>query len=539
VPDSPTTEVSTIREQVEERVKEEAAALEANAKPVEIITPKFVKACLDANELGDGTLFAAMFRGKYVFNKSTQTWLRWAGHHWALDEMDASFAAVEDIASEYLKAAGRLDEEIEKAEEEGKKLTVEILQKLQKSYLQRVKKLRGVGGVKNCLDFAHKNKEPLAITELALDQNPWLLACSNGVVDLRTGKFRPGRPGDYMLKAVPHEWKGIDCPAPTWDRFLNSSLDGPPELSEEERATYREELVAYVRRALGYGITGLCREHMFLVFNGPGGRNGKGVMVETFRYALGPLAGPIPAEMLLDQARAKSSSGPSPDIMELKGMRLAFASETDEGRRFASGQVKWLSGGDTLTGRFPHDKRNTKFVPTHLLILLTNNLPNAPGDDTAFWDRLKLIPFLYRFLTDPDPEKPLQKKRDEGLQEKLMDEVSGILAWLVRGCLEWQKQGMNPPAMVTAATEEYRMGEDYLAQFLEDCCIQSAMSQVKAGDLYKAFAEWYQEHVNGDEKKTPKQKRFGHMLGKQFKKEKVGGVVKYYGLELRDPQGSL
>lgn len=533
----PQDKITDIRGKVEARRQEEAEALAANAKPeAPLITPKLVKECLRANALGDGTLFSAKHRGRFVYNKSTQCWLTWAGHHWSLDEMDASFAAVEDVAVIYLEAGHGLGELIEKAESDGKKAEVDRLRKLQDEYYGRVKRLRSVDGVNNCLTFAHKHKEPMAITELAIDQNPWLLGCANGVVDLRTGKFREGRPDDFLLKAVPHEWKGIDCPRPRWERFLESSLDGPPELGEEERAVYREELVAFVRRALGYGITGLTREHIFLVFNGPGGRNGKGVMVETLRYVMGPLAGPIPAEMLLDQARSKSANAPSPEIMELKGMRLAFASETDEGRRFAPGLVKWLSGGDTLTGRWPHDKRNTKFPPTHLLILLTNSLPHAPGDDSAFWDRLKLIPFLYRFLVEPNPEKPVEKRRDPGLLEALHEEASGILAWLVQGCIEWQTQGLNPPAMVTAATEEYRKGEDYLAQFLDDRCITSAMSEVKASDLYKAFAEWYQEHINGNEKMTPKQKRFGQMLGKQFKSQKVGGVIKYFGLELRDSE---
>jgi len=180
----------------------------------------------------------------------------------------------------------------------------------------------------------------------------------------------------------------------------------------------------------------------------------------------------------------------------------------------------------------PHDKRNTCFDPTHTLILLTNNLPHAPGDDFAFWDRLKLVPFLYSFVSNPDPAKPNQKKRNAGLREKLKEEASGIAALIVRGCLEWQRDGLSPPSIVTSATEEYRMDEDTITQFVEECCIVTSGSDVKAADIYKAFAAWYQENINGDEKRTPKQKKFGQMLTKQFKKEKIGGVVKYFGLQL-------
>jgi len=532
VPDqqSPPDKVTDIREAVEARKRAEEAALEETAKPAESpITSKFIKQCLMANELGDGILFANLHRGRYLFNKTSQQWLQWAGHHWQMDEMDASFAAVEDIALLYLDAGYELKEQIDKAMADDKKDKADQLRKQQDNFFKRVKKLRSVAGVNNCLTYSHKTKEPIAVTEHFIDKNPWLLACANGVVDLRSGKFRPGKPDDYLLKAVPHDWKGIDCPAPKFEAFLQSALDGPSDLPDEARTEYRDSIIAFVRRVLGYGVTGLNIEHVFLVFNGAG-RNGKGILVETLRYVLGTLAGPIAAEMLLDQGRARSSSGPTPDILELKGMRIAFASETDEGRRFAPGQVKWYSGGDTLKGRYPHDKRGTEFEPTHLLILLTNNLPHAPGDDFAFWNRLKLIPFLYSFVAEPDPAKPEQKKRDGGLRESLKDEASGILAWLVRGCLEWQQQGLCPPECVTMATEDYRANEDTITQFVEECCIQTSGSEIKASDLYRAFSTWYEGQI-GD--RVPKQKKFGAMLGKQFRREKVGGVVKYFGLELR------
>ena len=532
MPDSkpPSDKVVSIREKVEARKREEAAALGETAKPVEsVVTPKLVKECLIANELGDGTLYAAIHRGKFVFNKTSLQWFIWAGHHWQVDEMDASFAAVEEVAVAYLQAGYDLKEKIDKALADDKKDEADNLKKQQENYMKRVRKLRSVSGVSQCLTYSHRLKEPLAITEKAIDQEPWLLAFSNGVVDLRSGKFRPGAPGDYLLKAVPHEWKGMDAPAPIFIAFLESALDGLPNLTEDERREYRDSLIGFVRRALGYGITGLNLEHMFLVFNGSG-RNGKGILVELLRYVLGILAGPIAAEMLLDQGRARSSNGPSPDIMSLKGMRIAFASETDEGRRFAPGQIKWYTGGDTLQGRYPHDKRPTDFEPTHLLILLTNNLPHAPGDDFAFWNRLNLIPFLYSFVADPDPAKPEQKQRDEGLRERLKSEAPGILAWLVRGCLEWQQQGLKPPACVTMATEEYRANEDTITQFVEECCICSGLSEVKAGDVYRAFATWYESQI-GD--RVPKQKKFGSMLVKQFRKDKVGGVIRYYGLELK------
>ena len=524
--------VIDIKTAVEERKRLEAEALAGKETPEgPRLTASKIKQCLQANELGDGTLFSALHQGKYLYIKNTEKWLVWRGHHWEYDTMEERFQAVEAVATVYLKETSVINEELKALDPEGPE--AKKLKDLRGEYLKRVRRLRSGTGAGNCLQYSHRIEDPIAIRGDELDINPWLLACTNGVLNLRTGKLRDGRPGDHLLKYAPHEWRGIDVPCPAWEAFLDSALDGDPMTGEEERNQHREQVTAFVRRALGYGITGLNTEHIFLVLNGMG-RNGKGVLVETLRYVLGPISGPIPAEMLLDQGRAATPSGPTPHIMALKGLRIAFASETDEGRRFSPGQVKWYSGGDTLKGRDLNAKDYIDFEPTHLLILLTNNLPHAPGDDFAFWQRLKLIPFNYSFVADPDSNKRNQKQRDDQLREKLKSEASGILAWLVRGCLEWQQQGLNPPDQVTTATENYRLDEDTIGQFVSECCEVAADYHSNATDIYNIFKRWFKVNVSPKPDKCPAQKTFGSRFGKQFKKEKVGGNTRYFGLKLKD-----
>lgn len=527
------SKIIEIRAAVEERKRAEEAALAEKEQPApERLTSTKIKQCLQANELGDGTLYAHLNRGRFLHVKTTDQWLVWRGHHWEYDIMEERYQGVEAVAEVYLKEAQALKEDLDTARANDNKDEAARIMALRKTYFDRVKRLRKGSGALACINFSHRIEDPLAIRGDELDRNPWLLAFNNGVVDLRTGKMRDGRPEDYLLKYVPHDWKGIDEPCPHFDAFINSALDGDPLAGEEERRQHREQLTAFVDRVIGYGITGLSTEHIFLVFNGQG-RNGKGVLVETLRYVFGSVAGPIPAEMLLDQGRTATPSGPTPHIMALKGLRIAFASETDEGRRFSPGQVKWYSGGDTLKGRDLNAKTYIDFDPTHLLILLTNNLPHAPGDDFAFWQRLKLIPFLYSFVASPDPAKPNQKPRDEHLRERLKAEASGIAARFVRGCLQWQRHGLQPPPMVTTATEEYRLGEDTITQFVDECCDQGATYQQNATEIYDIFKRWYRINISGKPGSCPAQKKFGSMLGKQYRKDKVGGTTRYFGLQLK------
>lgn len=512
-----------IAAEVEARIKAEEETLKAVEKKDDLITPAFVRECFDANRLGDGTLFAALKKGRFICNLSAKDeWLKWSGHYWEIDTYNARFSeGVEAVVAKYHDELERVTEEIKKAREADNKDLVGISEKRRDALKARIKSLRDVGADK-CITWATRTGDCLGIRGEEFDRNPWLLACKNGVIELRTGRFRPGRPDDYITKAAPHEWAGTDAPAPMFENFLDAVFEG------------NAELIGFVQRFFGYGLAGVVTTHAFAILYGEGGRNGKGTLVETLQYVLGPLAGPIQSEMLLDQKAARSSSGPSPDIMSLKGLRIALASETDEGRRFSASKIKWLSGGDMLTGRSPHDKYETRFEPTHLLCLLTNNLPHAPSEDLAFWDRMHLIPFNVRFVLAP--KEPNERLRVEGLIDKLKDEAPGILAWLVRGCIEWQRQGLNPPDVVKSATAQYQFREDDLGNFILDCCepkeITTEDSREQYKVVYSAFAHWYENSI-GDKKFCPKKKKFSQLMEKRFKKAAVGGKIWFYGLALK------
>jgi putative DNA primase/helicase len=511
------TKPPTPHEQVAARVKEESEALPVEAPIYGKIMSRFILDCLNANELGDGTLFAAVCRGKFIYSAAGGEWFRWTGHVWERDLKEEVLAAAEDVVDIFLVEAEEISKQIAWSVKSKDESRTEALENKRELIFKRIHKLRSDRGRNSMIKFARTCRDPLAIDGDELDQNPWLLGCCNGVLDLRTTKFRDGRPDDFISKSSPTEWRGFDAPAPTWAKWLLEIFDGD------------EELVSFLRRVLGYSITGLNREHFLLVLAGQG-RNGKGTLVETLKFVLGPLAAPIPAEMLLDQGHVRSSAGPSPDIMALRGLRLAFASETDKDRRFSPSRIKWLSGGDTLTGRYPHDKRPIDFEPTHTLLLLTNHKPQADGSDFAFWERLYLVPFR-RSYVDREPIKSNEYRADKAIREDLKAEAPGILAWLVRGCVEYQELGLKPPKVVTEATAQYRRNEeDDFSSFLEEYCRVGDSLQESASRLYENYSRWYELNVS---KKGIKQAKFGRLVRQRFQRDReTGGRICYRGLEL-------
>ena len=207
---------------------------------------------------------------------------------------------------------------------------------------------------------------------------------------------------------------------------------------------------------------------------------------------------------------------------------MAFASETNEGCKISAAEVKRLTGGDKLKARSPHDKFEVSFDPTHTLFLLTNSLPHAPADDFALWERTLVVDFPLSFV-NRDPEKENERRADLNLFEKLIEQDAGILAWLVKGCLLWQQHGLAPPPKVLAKVKDYQREEDNVGAFVDYCCYLDETVWAGATHLYDAFESWWLKFVS---KNPMKQKKFGMLMRKRFKADKVGGVYRYYGIGL-------
>ncbi|MEM2567414.1 MAG: phage/plasmid primase, P4 family [Candidatus Bathyarchaeia archaeon] len=338
------------------------------------------------------------------------------------------------------------------------------------------------------------------------DRDPYLLNCLNGVLDLRTGELKPHDPELRLTKLCPVNYDP-DADAPTWLKFLSDIFCGD------------QDLVAYVQRALGYSLTGdVCEDVMFICWGS--GSNGKTTLFKVVSEILGDYAKSIAPDALLRKSQ-QSDSHPT-TIADLCGVRLAIAQETDEGRHLAAARVKGLTGRDKIKARFMRQDY-FEFNPTHKIWLATNYKLVITDTTYAMWRRIQLIPF--RAFFD-------ETRRDKHMTEKLLAEREGILAWLVQGCLEWQKQGLNPPKVVREATEEYRSEMDKIQAYLEACCIYDPNAVTPFAELYDSYVSWCKEN---DEEPLGK-RAFGNRLSeKGFEKVKVKGeIAGRRGLKLKD-----
>ncbi|GAB7079561.1 phage/plasmid primase, P4 family [Megalodesulfovibrio paquesii] len=501
--------------QIEARVHEESLSIEKVAgQQQEKLPMSFLMTCLRGNRVGDANLYAAMHRGKFLYVERWGRWLYWNGHYWDEDINNRrSLAAVERVCEEYQRIL------LENPEaEEGSDLA--------KLVYKRLNVLRDKSGRENLLECAATIDEPLCITGEELDKQPYLLACPNGVIDLRTGKVSPGQPDQYILNACPTEWTGLETPSPAFMEFLHSSFDGD------------EELIRYILRLLGYGLLGVRDDHIWAIFHGPRGRNGKDTLMKVVSKILGKaLTIKIPTAMLLQQTFQRSGSQPEPDIMALRGARIAFASEGEAGQKMAMSKLKDLTGGSIITARGINDKLMTSWEQTHLLFFLTNELPKMKSDDDAFWTRLHAVHWPIRFVDDP--QAPDERKRDPHMAARLEEERSGILARLVEGCLDYLKHGLCPPEKVTAYTREQRDQFDDIGQFLHDCCEReeppaSGMDWKTRtpGSEFAAVCNWWCKKTLGNAY-AYSPKRLTQTLDRKGIPTKKSSVMYYLGITIR------
>lgn len=195
------------------------------------------------------------------------------------------------------------------------------------------------------------------------------------------------------------------------------------------------------------------------------GANGKSVFGELLHWIMSNYARAVPVETLTESRR--QAGGATPDLADLAGARLALTSETEDGAALAETLIKSLTAGDTISAR-PLYGKPFNFQPQFKLLMLGNHRPVVRGTDHGIWRRIRLVPFRRTFAPD---------ERDPHLLDKLKGEAPHILAWMIQGCIEWQRRGLaDVPAVVTAETAGYQIEQDLIGQWLAEETTADAFS---------------------------------------------------------------
>jgi putative DNA primase/helicase len=432
-------------------------------------------------DTGDAKRFARLIGGEVRYCNGK--WYIWDGKRLAEDSTHRILTMVDKLVANILEDASTCE-----------------FEDIQKKLIAHARTLESKSRTEAVISLA-RAREPLPVVSVDdLDWNPYAFNCFSGIME--KGNHRPHEFSELITKMSPVSYDPR-ADAPNWQKFL-------------EQVVGDQEMIDYLARCVGYSMTGLT-VHQVIFFLYGLGANGKSTFINTIMSVLGDYSRVIPSDLLM-VGKEQHPTG----LSDLRGIRMALASELEDGKRFNEQLLKWLTGEEKIVARRMHQDF-FEFSPRFKLWIVGNHRPTIRGTDYAIRRRFHLIPF----------EKAIAKEdQDPFLRDKLKKELEGILNWCVKGFLDWMSQGLNPPAKVISATEEYFEEQDTVGHFLREETVDSARGKCSHKELYDRYVNYTKvrnEYVLSSKAFSTKMSERG------IKKERGNSGQSYWiGMSMRD-----
>lgn len=447
-----------------------------------------------------------MFKGKYICSSISGKgkWWKFHNHKWEENEdaFSLRLAISEDMYQLYQEKVVSNMERVQTFEEDDPRWNG--IRNRTHNLAQICQMLKKCASKENILKEAKGLFYDSTFIDMQ-DQNPYLLCFNNGVFDFKENVFRDGKPEDYITKSTHIDYYPLES--------FESSI-----ISQIDEFMYQlfpvEELRTYMWEHLASTLIGTNENQTFNIYKGAG-RNGKSMLVSLMSKMLGDYKGTVPIT-LITQKRG-SIGGVSPEVTQLKSLRYAVMQEPTKGDKINEGIMKEITGGDPIQGRGLYESKPLLFVPQFKLIVCTNTDLEIKSNDDGTWRRIRLCEFMSRFKERPikdDPDEPYQFKVDKKLEEKFDDWKGPFMSKLVAISKE-KKGNVTDCDIVMKKSNEYREGQDYLTEFVNENIEVCEDECIKKDELYQHFSAWYKEHYG---RNIPPGKEIYDFINKKYGK---------------------
>ena len=436
---------------------------------------------------GRAQIFADEHINLVKYSHAMSSWYIWDGKRWKQDTNGTIYQCAKNtIKNMYGTVLPNIDDYDKK-----------------KTFLKQLVRSENQHALKAMLDSAN-NEPDIPVDVLDFDSQKGLINVENGVVDLKTGNLLPHEKHYLMTKMLDLEYSN-EPQCEKWLNFLDETFE------------HDVDLIDFIKRFLGYALTGFTDEQIFCIFYGHGS-NGKGTLIDTIMNVMGEYAKTTEPETIIKKKYERSSTN---DLADLWGARFVTTSETESYQELDEGRIKRITGQDAIKCRFLY-KDLFEYFPEYKLVLLTNHEPVIKSQDYSIWRRVLKIPF--------NVKRP-KEEWNLNLRTELLEEREGIFRWLVDGAVAWHKDGLKVPKSVILATNEYKEELDIIGDFLDMCTMLGDTLTVRNIDIYKCYEQW----CDGTNNKSFANTTFSRsLIERGFKNTKINGLRGKQGLDLKE-----
>lgn len=429
-------------EEIEQQAREKLSEL-ANLKPED--NPAF-----DWASMGLSSVFAYLYKDKMCYVPEAKSWYTYTDGVWQYDLQSIELAQCMREFNKIMKMYATSIEESEKRD----------------AYFKVMKKMEHLKPREDILKDA---RSEMARSIKEFDKNPYLLNLKNGTYNLLTLEFYKHRSSDFLTMMCNAEYnEGVKDKR--WEKFID-------EVTENDK-----DKSSYIKRALGYSITGVNNEECMFILHGKTTRNGKSTLLNTISNLLGSYSGIAEPGIICRGARLKNTDGATPSLASLKGKRFVTMAESSQYGRLDEEKVKQLTGGEEITARGLFQSP-FNYLPQFTMWLSCNDLPQAHDKSLFTSNRLRVVEFNRHFS---EKEQDISLKQKFTQNEKLK---SAILNWLIEGYKEYIKERLVLAPHLKEVITRYEKENDLILMFLENAC-----EKVENGDLL-TLSEIYQRYV--------------------------------------------
>lgn len=340
-----------------------------------------------------------------------------------------------------------------------------------------------------------------------LDKDPLVRGVANGILKLSTDpNVAPSLITGYHEFKISKYTKVSYIPFDPKDPLTKLIITSLRNCFPDDEPDSFEFIMYYFASTLD----GNPKESMFLIVVG-GGMNGKSVLVELHKAAIGDIYG-VKLPLTAITGRASNADSATPATMLLKDATLATYSESQSNEILNVARIKELTGMETIAGRRLHQEM-INFKPRCHHLVTTNFDFDIQCNDNGTWRRLVYLPLKITFMYPDDPRwaqnknNPYYREADDRVQDLWSSDpeiVGRYLGYMVY--MHWQlyrkyrgkvRQVLFSAKHILLETNKYRMRQDSISEFLRQRLVKTEDPELETPmhNEIKHYQDWFNQNT--------------------------------------------